>query len=79
MLFQIVVPDANVKNFTNDWNDGRVLSALVETCLPGAIPDWKELDPMNAVENITAAMQVLSQTWSHKRLGGDTIRTQLGS
>jgi len=53
-----VIPESNIKNFTTDWNNGRALSALVETCLPGSIPDWNLLDENSAVENITSAMQV---------------------
>ena len=55
---QVLVPTANVKNFTTDWNDGRTLSGLVDICIPGSISDWNILDSNNAVDNITTAMQV---------------------
>ena len=60
-IWQVVIPEANIKNFTTDWNNGRALSALVETCIPGSISDWNILDENNAVENITTAMQVIYQ------------------
>ena len=55
---KVVIPEAEITNFTVDWNDGRAISALVEVCLPGSIKHWATLDPANAVENITNAMQV---------------------
>ena len=55
---QVVIPDANIKNFTTDWNNGRALAALVDTCVPGSIPHWNSLDENTAVRNITNAMQV---------------------
>ncbi|XP_063687121.1 filamin-B-like isoform X2 [Bolinopsis microptera] len=61
---QAVIPESNIKNFTTDWNNGRALSALVETCLPGSIPDWNLLDENNAVENITSAMQTAEEELS---------------
>lgn len=61
---QVVIPEANVKNFTTDWNDGRALSALVETCIPGSVPDWNILDQNNSVENITTAMQIAEEDLS---------------
>ena len=57
-----MIPEANIKNFTTDWNNGRALSALVDTCIPGAISDWNLLDENNAVENITTAMQVVGHS-----------------
>lgn len=28
-------PDVQISNFTTDWNDGRAISALVDSCAPG--------------------------------------------
>ena len=55
----MVIPAANIRNFTTDWNSGRVLSALVETCVPGSVPEWNVLDDRHSVDNITNAMQVV--------------------
>lgn len=61
---QVVIPEANIKNFTTDWNNGRALSALVDTCIPGSISDWNILDTNNAVESITTAMQIAEEDLS---------------
>ena len=45
-------------NFTTDWNDGVRLSALVDHCQPGLIPDYASLDPHNALQNIENAMSL---------------------
>ena len=45
-------------NFTTDWNDGIRLSALVDHCQPGLIPNYSSLDPHNALHNIENAMSL---------------------
>ena len=52
------LPDHDVSNFTTSWNDGLKLSALVDSCQPGLIPDHASLNPDNALENITKAMDI---------------------
>lgn len=52
----------NIKNFTTDWNDGKALSSLVDSCAPGLIPDWDELQPCDALENTRTAMN-LARDW----------------
>ena len=52
------LPGHNVTNFASDWNDGLNLSALVDSCKPGLIPDHASLNPDNALENITKAMDI---------------------
>ena len=32
---QSKVPDKPINNFTNDWNDGTAIGALVDACAPG--------------------------------------------
>ena len=54
----IVIPKRNVSNFTTAWNDGLALSALVDYCKPGLIPDHASLDPSNRLENIKTAMDI---------------------
>ena len=55
------LPDKNITNFTTDWNDGINLSALVDYCKPGLIPNHPFLEPSNALENITKAMALAEQ------------------
>ena len=52
------LPHTKVGNFTTDWNDGRNLSALVDYCKPGLIPDHASLDPSKRQDNITHAMDL---------------------
>ena len=42
-----VLPDCQLKNFTNDWNNGIFLSALLDYCQPGLMPNWRNLNPNN--------------------------------
>ena len=55
------LPKNGIRNFTTDWNDGRNLSALVDYCKPGLIPDHASLDPNNHLENVTKAMDIAEQ------------------
>ena len=48
----------DVGNFTTNWNDGLRLSALVDFCKPGLIPDHASLDPGNRLANVTHAMDL---------------------
>ena len=50
--------DQLAKNLTSDWNNGRRLSALVDTMKPGTIPDFRSLNPDNALENTQHAMDI---------------------
>ncbi|XP_030274937.1 filamin-B-like isoform X1 [Sparus aurata] len=56
------VPDMPIKNFSQDWSNGRALGALVDSCAPGLCPDWETWDPVKPVENATEAMQ-LADDW----------------
>ena len=53
-----ILPNAVSQNFTTDWNDGLRLSALVDYCRPGLIPDHTSLDPNDGLSNITTAMEL---------------------
>ena len=58
-LFQAVLPEeCNIKNFTNDWNNGVNLSALIDYCRPGLMPNWRNLNPRDGPENCQRAMEV---------------------
>ncbi|XP_033105527.1 filamin-A-like isoform X5 [Anneissia japonica] len=59
---QSKVPDLPIKNFNKDWNDGRAVGALVDSCAPGLCPDWEDWDPANKLDNAREAMQ-LADDW----------------
>ena len=56
--FQASLPQFQITNFSKDWNDGIKLSALVNYCKPGLIPNWQQKDPNNAFENIQNAIRI---------------------
>ena len=51
------IPEYNIQNFTEDWRDGRALSALVNAVAEESLPNHASLDPNNGVENVRAAMK----------------------
>ena len=56
--FQASLPQFKISNFSQDWSDGVKLSALVNYCKPGLIPNWDQKDPQNAFENIHNAISL---------------------
>ena len=56
--FQASLPQFTISNFSQDWSDGVKLSALVNYCKPGLIPNWDQKDPQNAFENIHNAISL---------------------
>ncbi|CDH93091.1 Calponin-homology (CH) domain-containing protein [Caenorhabditis elegans] len=46
-----------ISNFTSDWNDGVALGALVNSMAPGALEDWENWSPNDALENTEKAMK----------------------
>ncbi|XP_066031078.1 filamin-A-like isoform X1 [Chamaea fasciata] len=46
-----------ITNFSKDWQSGRALGALVDSCAPGLCPDWDSWDPSRPVDNAREAMQ----------------------
>ena len=42
-----MLPDCDIRNFTADWNSGIYLSALLDYCKPGLMPEWRKLNPRN--------------------------------
>ena len=61
------LPDHDIMNLTTDWNNGILLSALVDSFSPGLIPNHTKLNPTNALENVTKAMELAT-----RRLGVST-------
>ena len=59
--FQASLPQCHITNFTTDWNDGMKLSALVNYCKPGLIPNWEQKDAENAAENIQNVINLANE------------------
>lgn len=51
------LPGMPISNFTSDWNDGVALGALVNSMAPGALEDWENWSPNEALENTERAMK----------------------
>ena len=51
-----------VKNFTSDWNDGIIISALVDAIAPGLCPEYEDMKPENGEENAARGMK-LAEDW----------------
>ena len=57
-LSRAFLTKSNATNISTDWNNGIVLSALVDKLHPGLIPDHASLDPNNGLENTRYAMSI---------------------
>ncbi|XP_077003023.1 filamin-A-like [Tamandua tetradactyla] len=51
------LPQLPITNFSRDWQSGRALGALVDSCAPGLCPDWDSWDASKPVNNDREAMQ----------------------
>lgn len=51
------VPELPITNFSQDWQDGKALGALVDGLAPGLCPDWESWDSVHRVSNTKEAMQ----------------------
>ncbi|XP_036803747.1 filamin-A isoform X5 [Oncorhynchus mykiss] len=51
------LPEIPIHNFSRDWQSGRALGALVDSCAPGLCPDWDQWDQTKPVDNAREAMQ----------------------
>ncbi|XP_015743061.1 filamin-B isoform X3 [Python bivittatus] len=51
------IPYLPITNFNQNWQDGKALGALVDSCAPGLCPDWESWDPKKPVNNAREAMQ----------------------
>ena len=52
------IPQQGIKNFSTDWNTGVNLAALIEACHSGLFPDWKDIDPHKAKENLEKGIKL---------------------
>lgn len=59
---QSKIPHKNVTNFTNDWNSGIAIAALVDALAPGLCPEAEAMDASNALGNARHAM-TLAEQW----------------
>ena len=56
---QVVMPeDQQVTDLASDWNDGRLLSALVDSMKPGIISKFDSLQSEDALANTQQAMDI---------------------
>lgn len=55
---QSQLPDRNITNFQKDWNNGINLACLVDVLCPGTIPNARQFDPHNSLENLVKAMKL---------------------
>ena len=55
------VQDPEVPDLASSWNNGVNLSALVDYCQPGLIPDHASLDPEQRRENVQRAMELAEE------------------
>jgi len=53
---QSKIPEYNITNFKQNWNDGKALNALTNALAPGSAPDHASLDPSRAVDNCDKGM-----------------------
>uniref|UniRef100_A0A8C9QV41 Filamin A n=1 Tax=Scleropages formosus TaxID=113540 RepID=A0A8C9QV41_SCLFO len=51
------LPELPITNFSRDWQTGKALGALVDSCAPGLCPDWDSWDQDKPVDNAREAMQ----------------------
>ncbi|VDM71894.1 unnamed protein product [Strongylus vulgaris] len=67
-------PGMPLTNFTSDWNDGIAVGALVNALVPGAVMDWEQWTPENALENTQKAMKI-----AQERLGVEPVSSTFSS
>ena len=67
---QSTIPDRNITNFNKDWNNGINLSCLLEALVPGTLPDCRQLDPHQSLDNLIQAMKI-----SEEHLGVKPVLT----
>jgi len=53
---QSKIPEYNITNFKQNWNDGKALNALTNALAPGSAPDHASLDPSRGVDNCAKGM-----------------------
>ena len=55
---QSKIPERKITNFKTDWNNGINLACLVDALNPGIIPDARDLDPHDALDNLVRGMKI---------------------
>ncbi|XP_063686399.1 mesocentin-like [Bolinopsis microptera] len=51
----------SITNLNNDWNNGTILACLVNALAPGLVPDFNEMEPESAKDNIERAMEMAKE------------------
>ena len=51
---QSKIPNCPITNFTNDWNDGRAVGALVDAVAPGLLLTFLHGIPVFTVANLSS-------------------------
>ena len=59
--FKSVAQVGEIEDLASSLSDGRNLSALVDYCQPGLIPDHASLDPEQRLENVKKAMALAEE------------------
>lgn len=52
------LPHMGIKNFTTDWFDGRLFSALINSSFPGTLPNWMKITRENVRESVEELYRV---------------------
>uniref|UniRef100_A0AC35FWF6 Calponin-homology (CH) domain-containing protein n=1 Tax=Panagrolaimus sp. PS1159 TaxID=55785 RepID=A0AC35FWF6_9BILA len=55
---QSILPEIKLTNFRTAWNDGIAISALIDYCQSGLIPEWRNLNPKNGYANCAKALSI---------------------
>uniref|UniRef100_A0A914YJC9 Calponin-homology (CH) domain-containing protein n=1 Tax=Panagrolaimus superbus TaxID=310955 RepID=A0A914YJC9_9BILA len=55
---QSILPEIKLTNFRTAWNDGIAISALIDYCQPGLIPEWRNLNSKNGYANCAKALSI---------------------
>ena len=68
---QSKIPEVPITNFTNDWNDGRAVGALVDAVAPGTVQkknkNLNKLTPLNAINSVVRSVPRLERLGSQRR------------
>ena len=61
LCLQSKLPYEKINNLTTDWNDGTLIAKLVDAMAPGLCPEAHIMEPENALENASTAMDLAEQ------------------
>ncbi|KAF0991079.1 hypothetical protein HZS_2734, partial [Henneguya salminicola] len=61
LIIKLSLPPNKIIDFRTDFNDGILLSGLVNSIAPNTIIHWQALNPINATENVTKAINTAEE------------------